>query len=276
VTALQRAGDVGELDEDFPMILDPTKPLIISSWGMKGAGKSVLSRWVYTGYPGDKIAIDVNGHAAPGPDAERITELPKRWPTQTLLPGERPRRRNLHYVADPGSHTYADDLDRAVGTALFPKDHRVMLWAGEVGELMPNGRPGPHMRRLLQQNRHHRVSAVFDGPRPMFVDPLVLAQSDYVATFRLPNHRDRARIAENIGFPVAEFEKACHETFRRPGVGGKAGAGWFLLWSTEASKLFRCPPLPIEEAGVDAGTITDGAGTLHVHSDRADRLALTS
>lgn len=270
MTAVARTGgDVGELDEDFPMVLDPTKPLIVSSWGMKGSGKSVLSRWVYTGYPGDKLAIDVNGHAAPGPDAERIRELPKRWPTQTLLPGERPRRRNLHYVADPGSHTYADDLDRAVGTALFPKDHRVMVWAGEVGELMPNGRPGPHMRRLLQQNRHHRVSALFDGPRPMFVDPLVLAQSDYVAIFRLPNPKDRSRIAENIGFPPASFDRECHETWRR-------GKHWFLLWSTEASKLFRCPPLPIADAGVDAGTITDGTGTLHVHSDRADRLALTS
>jgi hypothetical protein len=85
------------------------------------------------------------------------------------VPGERRKRRNLHYVADPGSATYYDDLDRAVQMALLPKDHRVMLWAGEAGELMPNGRAQSAMRRLLQQNRHYQT-ALFDTPRPVWLD----------------------------------------------------------------------------------------------------------
>lgn len=235
-----------ELDEDFPMVLDPTKPMIVSAWGAKGSGKSVLNRWIYTGYPGDKIAIDVNGHAAPGEDAEKITEPAKHWPADVGIPGERKRHRNLHYVADPGSATYADDLDRAVGMALFPKDHRCLVWAGEVGEMMPNGKPGPHMRRLLQQNRHYRITGLFDGPRPVWVDPLILMQSDFVAVYRLPQASDRKRIAEVIGYPAAQFDRECHETFRR-------GKYWFLLWHTEANKLYRCPPLPIDAHGNDAG-----------------------
>ncbi len=225
--------------EDFPLAFDdPLKPRIISAFGKKGSGKSVFNREIYTSYPGDKLCVDVNGNAEPGEDAERITDLPKKWPAGTPELGERRRPRNLHYRADPGSATYREDLDRAIAVALFPQDHPTLVWAGEVGELMPNGKPGPHMRTLLMQNRHYRVSALFDGPRPVYVDPLVLAQSNLVAVYRLPNPHDRKRIADEIGFPPAEFERACHETWRR-------GPHWFVLWDADRDQLWRCPPLPL-------------------------------
>jgi hypothetical protein len=53
----------------------------------------------------------------------------------------------MHYRANPAAATYRDDLDRAVAMALFPQDHRVLLWAGEVGELTPNAKAAPHMRQ---------------------------------------------------------------------------------------------------------------------------------
>jgi hypothetical protein len=200
----------------------------------------VFSRRLFWSWAGDKLAIDVNGNANPGEDAERIgrDELTSSWPMGTPALGERRRPRNLHFVADPGSATYREDLDRAVGMCLFPKTHKVALWAGEVGELMPNGRPGPHMSRVLQQNRHHSLTALFDGPRPMHISPLVLMQSDFVAVYRLPNPADRKRVAESIGYPPARFDAECHETFRR-------GKFWFLLWWAEGQQLFRLPPLPV-------------------------------
>jgi hypothetical protein len=124
--------------------------------------------------------------------------------------------------------------------ALFPQDEPSMLWAGECGELMPNGRTGPHMRRLLQQNRHHRVTALFDGPRPINVNPLVLAQSDFVFVYHLPNPNDRKRVAESIGYPARRFDEECEATWRK-------GPYWFLLWHAEAHKLYRMAPLPVDD-----------------------------
>lgn len=233
---------VGPEDPDFPYRLDATKPFIVSAWGRKGSGKSHLNGLLYQSFPGDKLAIDVNGHAYVGPDAERITELPKRWPAGTPQLGERRRPRNLHYQANPAADTYRDDLDRAVAMALFPKDHPVLLWAGEVGELTPNSKARPHMRQLLMQNRHHRVAALFDGPRPMNVDVLVLAQSDLVAVFDLPNPADRKRIADSIGYPPKKFDEVCQETWARSDPSDPGS--WHVLWDGRTRTLWQVPPLP--------------------------------
>ncbi len=232
-----------DLDDGFPVVIDPTRPLIVSAWGRKRSGKSVFNRRLYQSWPFDKVCIDVNGDAEPGADAERITTpLPAKFPDPPagLVGSPRPRARNLHFRADPGSDTYDDDLDRAVGLALFPQNRPTLVWAGEVGEFMPTAQATrPHMRRLLQQNRHYGASALFDGPRPVHVNPLVLAQSDLVAIFPLPNPDDRERIAKTVGYPADRFHAECQETWRR-------GPHWFLLWVAEANQLYRCPPLPLD------------------------------
>jgi hypothetical protein len=70
-----RLMDVTEYD-DFPLFLDHTRPLFICAFGKKGSGKSAFNREIYRSWPYDKLAIDVNGHAEPGEDAEKITEPP--------------------------------------------------------------------------------------------------------------------------------------------------------------------------------------------------------
>lgn len=242
-TPIGRLTKTVEIDGEVPLQLDPSKPMIISAWGRKGSGKSTFSRRIYSSWPYDKLAIDVNGDADPGPDAVKITgPLPSRYPTRPPEPIGMAKSgpQNLHYRADPGSPTYRDDLDRAVGLALFPQNDRALVWCGEIGEFMPGaGGTRPHMRRLLMQNRHYGASALFDGPRPMNVDPLVIGQSDLVAIYHLPNPDDRERIAKTIGYPTARFHEECDLTFRK-------GPYWFLLWHAEAHKLYRCAPLPLD------------------------------
>ena len=233
-----------EIGDELPAI-DPTKPMIASAWGRKRSGKSTFNRRLYRSWPFDKLAIDVNGDADPGADAIAVHQdalglLPSRFPdVAPSVPGApRPGARNLVYRADPGSPTYEDDLDRAVGMALYPQDHRALVWCGEVGGCMPSaGRTRPHMRRLLMQNRHYQASALFDGPRPVHVNKLVLGQSDFVAVFDLPDPDDRERIAKEIGYPPRRFFEECETTFRR-------GEHWFLLWHAETHTLYRCAPLP--------------------------------
>jgi hypothetical protein len=228
--------------EDSPLMgMDPAKPWIVTAWGKKGSGKSYLNRRLFRSWPYDRVAIDVNGNADPGEDAEKLsTPLPAKFPAPAGGLGEKRRARSLYFRAHPGSPTYREDLDRAVALALYPQDHRCLLWAGEVGELQPHGNPGPHMRTLLMQNRHYNVSALFDGPRPVNVDPLTLHQSDLVAVFPLPNPADRKRIAEAIGFPPKDFDRVCFETWRREGH-------WFVLYDAKADTLFRHEPLPDED-----------------------------
>jgi hypothetical protein len=240
---VEEASRIDLTHPEYPLRLDPAgSPMIVSSFGMKKSGKSHLNGLIYQSWPGDKLAIDVNGNAYVGPDAQRVTptpdgQLPKSWPKADRVPGERRKPVNLHYVANPSAATYRDDLDRAVGMALFPQDHRVLLWAGEVGELTPNSKSAPHMRQALMQNRHYNVFGLFDAPRPMNVDPLILAQSDLVAIFRLPNPDDRKRVADSIGFEPKRFDAECRRCWAR-------GAHWFLLWQVETETLWHVPPLP--------------------------------
>jgi len=224
---------------DLP-VLDPSKPTLVSSWGRKGAGKSTFNRRLFASYPFDKLTIDVNGDADPGPSEPLHLPLPAKYPPEPMRAPGMPRapHRSLYWRADPGSPTYYDDLDRAVGMALFPQDHPTMVWCGEVGEFMPSAqKTGPNMRRLLQQNRHYLASALFDGPRPVHVNPLVLAQSDIIAIYHLPNPDDRERVAKTMGYPAARFHEECEKTWAR-------GSYWFLLWVAHEHALYRCPPLP--------------------------------
>jgi hypothetical protein len=227
-------------DEDFPLRLDHNRPTIISAWGRAGSGKSYFNGLIYRSWPGDKLAIDVNGHAYVGDDAEKLKlsdGMPTKWPEQAPALGERRKPRNLHYVANPRSATFREDLDTALQMALFPADRPVMVWAGEVGELTPNSRSGPNMRALLMQNRHHKITALFDGPRPINVDPLVLAQSKIVAVYELPNPADRKRVADSIGVTPKRFDEVCLDTWRQ-------GDHWFVLYSAFTKRLYQCPPLP--------------------------------
>lgn len=223
----------------FPK-LDPDKNQIILIIGRKGSGKSVNAHRTFREWPHvDKFVIDPTGDADPGADLGTVTmrKLPKELPV-----GQRRGEYTVtRWIADPSSPTYREDLDRAVGLALYPKTRRVLLWVDEAGEVFPANRTGPHARTLLQQSRHWYASVILCCPRPVTIDPLCLAQADRVIIYDVPNPADRRRIADSIGMDPTFFARQMDETKAK-------GEHWFMVYVASEHALYRCPPLPMESS----------------------------
>jgi hypothetical protein len=211
--------------------LDPDRPTFVSIFGKKGEGKSVLARRLWDTWPRDELCIDVTGDALGPADARRVgPDVPDLWP-QAVREDEPVR---LRYVPDMRSSTYRDDLDRTVGLGL--RNRGSLLWVDEIGVLTQANRTGPNTRRLLHQGRHQRMTAVFCGPRPVDIDPLVIAQSDVVYVFRMPNPADRQRVAAVCGIEPRRFDAAVHAL----------GSHEYLRW--DGDELVWFPPLPLRRA----------------------------
>ena len=220
----------------FPAV-NPDLNQIVLVIGRKGSGKSVHARELFRGWPYiDKFVIDPTGDADPGDDLGTVTlrKLPAALPAA--------KRRDefpvTRWVADPSSATYREDLDRAVGLALFPKNRRTLLWVDEAGEVFPANRTGPNARTLLQQSRHWYTSVLLCTPRPMNIDPLCISQADRVVMYDLPHPRDRERVAAAIGIEPRTLAAELDATRAR-------GEHWYLLYDARAHELYRCPPLPM-------------------------------
>ena len=222
------------MNDDTPISsrLDADRPTFISIFGKKGTGKSVLARRLWDTWPGDELCIDVTADAL-GPRDVQATynaDVPDFWPMPTRE--DEPVR--IRYVPDPKSPTYYDDMDRAVGLAL--KRPGSLVWIDEIGIVSRVNRSGPNLSHLLHQGRHKRMSALMCGPRPINVDPLVLAQSDYVYIFKLPNPNDRQRIAAECGIDPKTMDAAVHAL----------GPHEYLRY--DGDELVHFPPIPLERA----------------------------
>lgn len=221
--------------------IDPTKNQIITIIGKKGSGKSAAARHLFRSWPGsDRVVLDVAGDADPGADMAPIT-LPK---DATRLPALDPNRGPQVYrlIPDVMSPTFRDDLDRALGLGLYPKDRPVLIWIDENGEVLQAGRVGPHGRTGLHQGRHYKLSLILCSPRAMGIDALCIAQADRVLMFDIPGPKDRERIAANIGVSPSVLTRELNETRKR-------GPYWYLMYVSdpEGGHLYRCPPLPHQE-----------------------------
>lgn len=211
--------------------LDADRPTFVSIFGKKGEGKSVLARRLWDSWPRDELCIDIPGDAIGPGDVDHTYRgmIPDFWPEPVRE--DQPAR--IRYVPDPKSPTYLDDLDRAVGLALKRKGS--LVWIDEVGIVIPNANSTkPNMRHLLQQGRHDRMSTLFCGPRPVNINPLVLAQSDVVYIFKLPNPNDRRRIADECGIDPKLMDDAVHSL----------GSHEYLKW--DGTEITSWPPLPME------------------------------
>lgn len=220
----------------FPAV-NPDLNQIMLVLGRKGSGKSVAAREIFRGWPYiDKLVIDPTGDADPGDDIGTVTV--RKLPAQLPVSGKRGEFKVTRWVADPSSPTYREDLDRAVGLALFPKTRRTLLWVDEAGEVFPANRLGPNARTLLQQSRHWYTSVILCAPRPINLDPLTLSQADRVLLYDMPHPRDRERVAAAIGIEPKVLAQELDATRAR-------GPHWYLLYDARAHELYRCPPLPM-------------------------------
>lgn len=217
--------------EEFDGI-DPTKPTIITILGRKRSGKSVLAAGFWDSYPYDEIVLDVTRDAIVGPGCQYISTLPAKFPAPNTSAGL--TRTKLVFQPDPGSDTYADDLDKAVQLALTNPRKRCQVWIDERGEFTV--RPGPGMRRALQQSRHWGLSILSCGPRALGFDPLLLSNADYLFLFDLPGIHDRRRVAETIGVDEGPLSQAI---FALPQHG-------FLMWDAAHRTMIEYPPLPAD------------------------------
>jgi hypothetical protein len=222
-------------------LLDPDKGAHILAVGRKGSGKSVLARTLFDSYPYDSLVLDVTGDLwrdfinegmqhDPAVKLERLTSpLPARLPP----PREDGRRQVFAFCPDMGDDHALDEMDRAIGLAL--RRGRMLIWFDEVGVIAPAGRTQPNMRRYLHHGRHHQITGLACGPRPIDVDPLVVAQIDHAFVFALANPADRRRIADNIGWPPKDVDAAVH------GLGPHE----FLHWHGATGDLTHYPALPL-------------------------------
>lgn len=196
--------------------IPPDKGIIISCLGKKRSGKSVMALQIFRSYPHDRVVIDIAGDDGPvRPDDPTVVRLegnvhtdslPSSWPEYARHDN---KPMTLVYVPDAGSHTFAEDMDAVVGLAL---DHGgCCLLVHEVGVLARANRTPANTRRVLMHNRHHQLTVIFCGPRPADIDPLVVAQSDLIYAFEMPNRGDRERIADQVGWDRDDFHAAMRE-----------------------------------------------------------------
>lgn len=249
-----RAGEAGVV---LPLRLSPDRPKWIDAFGRKGSGKSVYLQTFYRSWPYDSLVIDPTGDFE-ATDAESISDP---LPLKLALGDDREhpyKPRRYVYRPDPGSATYSDDLDRAVGLAFWtPKDRPFLLVIDEIGELTDAGKTGPNMRRTLHQHRHRALFVLCAGPRCKDLNPLVLSQADLVAFYEMPSELDQTRAAHTCGMSLARFSAAnkqlapyeyllytaqpdphlIAELARLEGISEKE--------AKEQLRLVHCPPVPM-------------------------------
>jgi hypothetical protein len=235
--------------------IDPDAGVVVSCFGRKGSGKSLMALYLFRSYPYDRVVIDVAKDDGPErPEDPTIVQiqgtvtdgqLPEDWPEHHRQYDDHmhPQPMTLRYAPDTGSPTHREDMDHVVGLA-FDHGH-CMLLVHEVGILVPANRTLPNTRRVLHHSRHQNLSVIWCGPRPADIDPLVAAQSDLVFCFDMPNSDDRDRVAKNINWDRKAFSEAMdalrqHEYLRYDAKIPKPEPG------EEDLRLMHYPPLPAD------------------------------
>jgi hypothetical protein len=200
----------GSFDDSGKLVIGSGKQVFAA--GRKGSGKSIYLLLLFKSYPYDKIVVDSAGDDGPWGEGVITLEgtfedIPTSWPKTWWRDG---KPVTVRYVPNPRSPTLAQDIDAVVSLALARGKQvgHCGLLIHEVGLVAPVHKTQPAMREALMAGRHHGLTLLCGGPRPIDIDPLVMAQADVILVFDVPNPYDRRRIYETIGFDKATFEAA--------------------------------------------------------------------
>jgi hypothetical protein len=212
------------------MRIKPEHPCNVVLVGRSRCGKSVVAKHLFRSWPGRKLVVDNTRDVASslgrrGEDWTLLEDLSGGWPGDARTVVAWPD------VSKPDGGLA--DADAAIGIAVEHGD--CLVWLDEIGATLPVGKTGPSARRLLNHGRHHDVSYLACGPRPVMIDSLVLSQAMHVVMFNVPNPKDRRRLAETTGIPPAVLDEAMNrlEPFE------------FLWFDAGDYRLTHCPPLPL-------------------------------
>lgn len=190
--------------------IDPAIGAIIFCAGRKRSGKSKMALLWFESYPYDRVVIDINGTDGPHKDVIElrgtVDELPTKWPEDLREDG---KRMTLRYHPDMGSPTYLEDIDAVLGMAY--RTGRVCILIHEVGLVAKSSKTPPHMLRILQSNRHRKITLIQCAPRVKTTNTLAYGQADLLYVFDLPNGDDRDALADAIGWDRADFALGVQE-----------------------------------------------------------------
>lgn len=235
--------------------LDITDGVIVSIFGKKKSGKSVLALVLFDGYPSDRVVIDVNQDDGPfDPDIIDMTwDDDLRWPEwRRNWDGDRWHPMTVRFRPDPGrQETFLAECDDIIRFTMLharklADQQRVgcALLIHEIGLVAPVHKTTPWMRRLLMSNRHYRTTLIAAGPRPKGIDTLVLAQSNVIYMFELLNPADRQILAESIGWSPRELSAEFDGLLRHEYLRFDADEAAPATRNQEDTRLLHFPPLP--------------------------------
>jgi hypothetical protein len=210
--------------------------------GRKGSGKSEAAKHIFRWWPGlDKLVLDINHDIDLGDDMD-VQHLPSEPPLE--LPERRKREvpEVYHWAPDPRRGSMRDDIDRAIGLCLFPKDRRVLKWTDEAGVAYKVHESGPNGTTVQNQNRHYKAPQLFCCPRPKNIETLVLSQSDRIFMWDVPSPGDRQRLADNMGVPPRDLDR---ELARREHEMPQFSYLMFMAGPPDQRGLYLCPPMPL-------------------------------
>lgn len=211
----------------------------------------MLARVWWESWPFDRLTIDPAGDFPAGPDNEPLTDpLPWRWPAPATTFDGVAKRVSRSYRPDPGSDTYASDIDHAIGLLwAAPRDRKKLLLVDEIAEVTSANKTEPNFRRCLHQSRHRLLSIINCGPRCKDINPLVLTQADLVYIFELPSVMDQQRLAECLGIPIHDLQAALGDLPRfhylRYDAHPSEELATRLHVDVKELRLMQMPPVPL-------------------------------
>ena len=199
--------------------------------GKTGSGKSILSGYLWSIYPGQRILVDVNDDYELGPaaladeaggfcEAEQVRRIDWNARTVRFVPGNQSER-------------LFNDLYAAIW-ARASEGHGLCVWLDESYGPTDAHRSPRWLKRVLTQGRKRRIMHLACMQEPVNVMPALYSQAEHVALFELAGRPDDlAALSRRFGMNERELAL---ELGRLPKYG-------YLLSSLGQERPLAMPPL---------------------------------